>query len=46
MLQRSLKALKLLAETLLGFSRKQIEEAQTVGELIEVENDGNDAEKG
>lgn len=43
---KELKALKRLADALLGFSEEQLEAAQTAGELIEVENDGGDEEQG
>jgi hypothetical protein len=39
-----LKALKRLADVLLGFSEKQLEVAQAAGELIEVTSDGDDEE--
>ena len=42
---KELKALKRLADVLLGFSDEQIAAAQAAGELIEVENDGGDKEK-
>ena len=42
---KELKALKRLAEVVLGFSEEQLEAAQAVGELIEVENDGGDEEE-
>jgi hypothetical protein len=42
---KELKALKRLADVLLGFSEKQLEAAQAAGELIEVENDGGNEEK-
>jgi len=35
-----------LANVLLGLSEGQLEAAQTAGELIEVESDGDDKEKG
>jgi hypothetical protein len=41
-----LKALKRLADALLGFSEAQLEAARAAGELIEVENDDSDKEKG
>lgn len=41
-----LKALKRLADVLLGFSEEQLEAAQAAGELIEVESDGGDEENG
>ncbi|MGH6778291.1 MAG: type II toxin-antitoxin system RelE/ParE family toxin [Bradyrhizobium sp.] len=40
-----LKALKRLADVLLGFSERQLEAAQAAGELIEVEHDGGDEEQ-
>lgn len=43
---KELKALKQLADVFLGFSEKQLEVAQTAGELIEVESDGDDEEQG
>lgn len=43
---KELKALKHLADVLLGFSEKQLEGAQAAGELIEVTSDGGDKEKG
>ena len=43
---KELKALKRLADVLLGFSEEQLEAAQTAGELNEVENDGGDEEQG
>lgn len=43
---KELAALKRLANVLLGFSAAQLEAAQAVGELIEVESNGNDEEKG
>ena len=43
---KELKALKRLADVLLGFSGEQIEAAQAAGKLIEVKNDGGDKEKG
>ncbi|MCA7118380.1 MAG: type II toxin-antitoxin system RelE/ParE family toxin [Acidibrevibacterium sp.] len=43
---KELKALKRLADVLLGFSEKQLEGAQAAGELIEVTSDGGDKEKG
>ena len=43
---KELKALKRLADVLLGFSEAQLEAAQAAGELIEVESDGDDKEKG
>jgi hypothetical protein len=41
-----LKALKRLADLLIGFSEEQLDAAQAVGELIEVESDGGDEEEG
>jgi hypothetical protein len=43
---KELKALKQLADVLLGFSDEQIGAAQAAGELIEVESDGGDKEQG
>jgi hypothetical protein len=43
---KELKALKRLADVLLGFSEVQLEAAQAAGELIEVESDGGDEEQG
>ncbi|MFG1193086.1 hypothetical protein [Xanthobacter flavus] len=43
---KELKALKRLADVLLGFSEEQLEAAQAAGELIEVRSDGSDKEKG
>ena len=43
---KELKALKRLANVLLGFSEEQLEEAQAVGELIEVKSDDGEREKG
>lgn len=43
---KELKALKRLADVLLGFSDEQIVAAQAAGELIEVESDGGDKEQG
>ena len=43
---KELKALKRLADVLLGFSEEQLEAAQSAGELIEVQNDGDDEEQG
>ena len=43
---KELKALKRLADVLLGFSEVQLEAAQVAGELIEVESDGDDEEQG
>ena len=42
---KELKALKQLADVLLGFSEEQLEAAQATGELSEVENDGDDEEE-
>lgn len=39
---KELKALKRLADVLLGFSEEQLKAAQAAGELIEVENDGDE----
>jgi hypothetical protein len=39
---KELKALRQLADVLLGFSAEQIETAVATGELIEVLNDGNE----
>ena len=38
---KELKALKWLADVLLGFSEERLEAAQAAGELIEVESDGD-----
>ena len=43
---KELKALKRLADVLLGFSEQQLQAAQGIGELIEVESDGGDEEEG
>lgn len=43
---KELKALKRLADVLLGFSDEQIVAAQAAGALIEVESDGGDKEQG
>lgn len=43
---KELKALKRLADVLLGFSEEQLEAGQAAGELIEVESDGGDEEEG
>jgi hypothetical protein len=43
---KELKALKRLADVLLGFSEQQLEEAHAAGELIEVANNDDDEEKG
>src|SRR5579872_5273664 len=42
---KELKALKRLADVLLGFSEEQIGVAQAAGELTKVESDGDDEEK-
>ena len=42
---KEVKALKRLADVLLGFSKEQIGAAQAAGELIKVESDGDDEEK-
>ena len=42
---KELKALKKLADVLLGFSEGQLQTAKTAGELIEVMNDGDDKQK-
>lgn len=42
---KELKALKRLADVLLGFSEEQLEAAQAASELIEVKNDDGDEEK-
>lgn len=42
---KELKALKRLADVLLGFSEMQLEAAQAASELIEVTNDDGDEEK-
>lgn len=39
---KELKALRQLADVLLGFSAPQLETAVTTGELIEVVSDGNE----
>lgn len=39
---KELKALKLLADVLLGFSSEQLEMAQKAGELSEVKSDGDE----
>ena len=39
---KELKALKLLADVLLGFSSEQLETAQKAGELSEVKSNGNE----
>jgi hypothetical protein len=43
---KELKALKRLADVLLGFSDEQIAAAQAIDELIEVKKDGGDDEQG
>jgi hypothetical protein len=43
---KELKALKQLADVLLGFSEERLEAAQAAGELIEVESDGEDEQQG
>lgn len=43
---KELKALKRLADVLLGFSEEQLRAARASGELSEVENDGGDEEQG
>jgi hypothetical protein len=42
---KELKALKKLAQVLLGFSNEQIVSAKAAGELIEVMKDGDDKKK-
>jgi hypothetical protein len=42
---KELKALKRLADVLLGFSKAQLEAARAAGELIEIQNDGKEKEK-
>ena len=42
---KELKALKRLADVLLGFSEAQLDAAQDASELIEVKNDDGDEEK-
>jgi hypothetical protein len=42
---KELKALKKLAQVLLGFSNEQIVSANAAGELIEVMKDGDDKKK-
>ncbi|MHB8392736.1 MAG: type II toxin-antitoxin system RelE/ParE family toxin, partial [Acidobacteriaceae bacterium] len=42
---QELKALKQLADVLLGFSDEQIETAKVAGQLIEVVSDGDDKQK-
>lgn len=43
---KELKALKQLADLLLGYSDVEIQAAETAGELIKVVSDGDDEEKG
>jgi hypothetical protein len=43
---KELKALKRLADVLLGFSEEQLVAAQAAGELSEVESDGGDETQG
>jgi hypothetical protein len=43
---KELKALKHLADLLLGYSDVEIQTAETAGELIKVVSDGDDEEKG
>jgi hypothetical protein len=43
---KELKALKRLADVLLGFSEEQVVAAQAAGELSEVESDGGDEAQG
>ncbi|PZP38929.1 MAG: addiction module toxin RelE [Azospirillum brasilense] len=43
---KELKALKRLADLLLGYSEEQLVVAQVIGELSEVESDGSDEEQG
>ncbi len=43
---KELKALKRLADLLLGYSEEQLVVAQAAGELSEVESDGGDEEQG
>lgn len=43
---KELKALKQLADVLLGFSEAQLKAAEAAGELIEVMSDGGDKQKG
>jgi hypothetical protein len=43
---KELKALKKLADALLGFSDEQLRTAKATGELIEVMNDGDNKQKG
>lgn len=43
---KELKALKRLADLLLGYSEEQLVVAQVAGELSEVESDGGDEEQG
>jgi hypothetical protein len=40
-----LKALKQLADVLLGFSKEELQTAKANGELIEVVSDGDDKKK-
>ena len=42
---RELKALKQLADVLLGFSKEKLQTAKASGELIEVVSDGDDKKK-
>ena len=42
---KELKALKQLADVLLGFSKEKLQTAKASGELIEVVSDGDDKEK-
>ena len=42
---KELKALKRLADVLIGFSERQLEAAKAAGELIEVQSDGDDKEQ-
>lgn len=42
---RELKALKQLADVLLGFSKERLQTAKASGELIEVVSDGDDKKK-
>lgn len=43
---KELKALKRLADVLLGFSEAQLGAARATGELIKVKSDGDETEKG
>ena len=43
---KELKALKRLADLLLGYSEEQLVVAQAAGELSEIESDGGDEEQG